>query len=139
MSTSAATPYLGAAPPDASATVLVVEDDVLVRTAAAVHLRDCGFRILEAVNVDDAVQLLASDRSIAAVFADVNLPGGRSGADLARLIKQDYPEVKVLLTSGVVQTVDAGIEGVVLLKKPYFLFEVDRRIRALLSAPSLRL
>jgi hypothetical protein len=53
--------------------------------------------------------------------------------DPARVIKQDCSEVKVLLTGGTVQALDPGLEGVRLLKKPYFLFEVERRIRRLLQ------
>jgi CheY-like chemotaxis protein len=137
MSMSTATPDLAGGGPQTDPAILVVEDEVLVRSAAAAYLRGVGFRVLEAVDVDEAARLLASERSIAVVFADVKLPGGRSGSDLARLIRQDCPEVKVLLTSGVVQALDDGIEGVALLKKPYFLFDVERRIRALLAGPSL--
>jgi len=67
------------------------------------------------------------------VFADVRLPGSQDGLDLMRLVRRDYPEVKLLLTSGVLKTDEATVEGVTLMKKPYFLFEVERHIRSLLS------
>jgi hypothetical protein len=51
-----------------------------------------------------------------------------------RLVRRDHPEAKVLLTSGVLRTDETTVEGITLLRKPYFLFEVERHIRALLSA-----
>ena len=119
--------------PTATPKVLVVEDDVLVRLAAADYLRGCGFVVLEAVHVDEAVNILRADSSIDVVFADVRLPGGRSGIDLTLLIQRDYPDVKVLLTSGVMRGEEASFTTAPLIRKPYFLFEVERRIRALLD------
>jgi CheY-like chemotaxis protein len=112
--------------------VLVVEDDVLVRVAAAQYLRGCGFSVLEAVNVDEALDILGSDKLVRVVFTDVKLPGARNGLDLVRAIQSDYPNVKVLLTSGVSPFPDAPT-GVTLLKKPYFLYDVERNVRALLA------
>jgi len=124
------------AAPNAPPKVLVVEDEVLVRAATSQHLRSCGFVVLEAVQVDDAVALLRADPTIDAVFADVRLPGSRSGLELTLLIQRDYPNVKVLLTSGVMQGEEVTIMEVPLIRKPYFLFEVERRINALLEARS---
>jgi CheY-like chemotaxis protein len=117
--------------------VLVVEDDVLVRAAAAQYLRGCGFSVLEAVNVEEALDILRADRLIRVVFTDVKLPGPRNGLDLMGLVQAEFPEVKVLLTSGVSPYPDP-LNGVMLLKKPYFLFEVERHIRLLLTPPNGR-
>lgn len=119
--------------PATAATILIVEDDVLVRIAAANYLRGCGFAVLEAVDADQAEALLRSAPSIRAVFSDVKLPGPRSGLDLTLLIEQDYPDMKVLLTSGIVRAEEAGIVNAPLIRKPYFLFEVERRIKAFLA------
>jgi CheY-like chemotaxis protein len=114
---------------DRAPTVLVVEDDVLVRAAAAEHLRGCGFVVLEAVHAEEALRMLQA--AIAdAVFSDVKLPGKWNGIELAQIIRRDYPQVQVLLTSGVSPYPD--MEGLTFLKKPYFLFEVERNIRSLL-------
>jgi CheY-like chemotaxis protein len=113
--------------------VLVVEDDVLIRAATAQHLRGCAFVVLEAVDVEQALDLLRA-KAVQLVFADVRLPGAQDGLDLMRIVRRDYPKVKLLLTSGVLRTDEATVEGVTLMRKPYFLFEVERRIRALLSA-----
>lgn len=113
--------------------VLVVEDDVLVRMGAAHYLRGCGFTVLEAVDVGEALDILAADKLVRVVFSDVKLPGARTGLDLAHAILADHPNVRVLLTSGVSPSPDA-VPGVTLLKKPYFLYDIERRIRSLMAS-----
>jgi len=126
---AAATGGAGTAP--LSPKILIVEDDVLIRAAAAQFLRGTGFTVVEAVDVDQALQLLRSER-IVAVFADVKLPGPRNGIDLMRIVQADFPHTRVLLTSGVVAADEVTLDGVTLLKKPYFLFELERQLRRLL-------
>lgn len=111
--------------------ILIVEDDVLIRAAAAQFLRGSGFTVVEAVDVEQALQLLRTER-IVVVFADVKLPGPRNGIDLMRIVQADFPQAKVLLTSGVVAAGEVTLDGVTLLKKPYFLFELERHLRRLL-------
>jgi len=114
------------------AKLLIVEDDVLIRAAAAQYLRGAGFEVLEAVSVEQALELLRAG-PVQAVFADVKLPGTQSGLDLMRIVQADFPKAKVLLTSGVVKADEVTLEGITLLRKPYFLFEVERHLRALLA------
>lgn len=114
-------------------TVLIVEDEVLVRTAAAKYLRDYGFNVLEAVTADQALELLRAVPDVNAVFSDVKLPGNHSGVDLAEAIRRDFRHIKVLLTTAI--TPFPQVQGVALLKKPYFLFEVERRLRSMLDMP----
>ncbi len=112
--------------------ILIVEDDVLIRAAAAQYLRGAGFEILEAISVDQALELLRAG-PIQVVFTDVKLPGAQSGLDLMRIVQSEFPRTKVLLTSGVVKSSEVTLEGITLLRKPYFLFEVERHVRALLA------
>jgi CheY-like chemotaxis protein len=125
------------APTQEASRVLVVEDDVLVRMAAAQYLRRCGFAVLEAVDVDEALAILGADTLIRVVFTDVKMPGARDGLDLAHAILSDHPNVRVLLTSGVSPSPDT-MPGVTLLKKPYFLYDVERRIRSLMAQSESR-
>jgi CheY-like chemotaxis protein len=115
-----------------AARILIVEDDVLIRAAAAQYLRGTGFEVLEAVSVEQALELLRA-QPVEVVFADVKLQGSQSGLDLMRIMKTDFPDAKVLLTSGVVKADDVTTDGTTLLRKPYFLFEVERHLRALLA------
>jgi CheY-like chemotaxis protein len=115
-----------------AARILIVEDDVLIRAAAAQYLRGAGFEVLEAVSVEQALDLLLSG-PVRVVFADVKLPGSQNGLDLMRIVHSDYPGTKVLLTSGVVKADEVTLEGITLVRKPYFLFEVERHLRTLLA------
>jgi CheY-like chemotaxis protein len=116
-------------------TILIVEDEVLILTATARYLRDCGFEVLEAVTADEALEILRATPRVQAVFSDVKLPGYYSGVDLAQILQRDYRDIKILLTSAVAPFPE--IQGVTLLRKPYFLFEVERRLWSMLGMPVL--
>lgn len=80
--------------------VLVVEDDVMVRMLACDILKDGGFDPLEAVNADEAQQLLEARPDIALMFTDVDMPGQINGVGLARLAALRTPGLPILITSG---------------------------------------
>ncbi|HEX2224313.1 MAG TPA: response regulator, partial [Thermoanaerobaculia bacterium] len=91
-------PMPSAEPPP---TVLVVEDEVLIRLAVAQYLRDCGWVVLEAGDAEEALTILqAADVRVDLVFTDVQMPRALDGFGLARWIRAHRPEVRVLLTSG---------------------------------------
>jgi two-component system, response regulator PdtaR len=113
--------------------ILIVEDDVLVRAATAHYLRGAGFDVLEAVNVDEAVKILQVAKAVRVVFTDVRLPGPQSGIDLMDIVHRDFPHAKVLFTSGVVLREELPDNAVPFIRKPYFLFEVERHIKTLLA------
>lgn len=88
-------------------TILVVEDEVLIRFVIADYLRDCGFQVVEAANADEAVKLLETDKIGAdIVFSDIQMPGSIDGMGLARWIRTHFPTIKVVLTSGNVRTAE---------------------------------
>jgi two-component system, response regulator PdtaR len=119
--------------PEPDPIILVVEDDVLIRAATAQYLRGSGFDVLEAVNVDEAVKILQVNKDVRVVFTDVRLPGARSGIDLLEIVQRDFPHAKVLFTSGIVRADELADKDITFIRKPYFLFEVERHIKALLS------
>ncbi|HEX2552436.1 MAG TPA: response regulator [Microvirga sp.] len=81
-------------------TVLVVEDEVLVRMMLADVLDDAGFRVIEAANADEALRVLAAIPEIAAVVTDVEMPGGSlNGFELARRVRDEW-RIGVLIASG---------------------------------------
>lgn len=116
-------------------TVLVVEDEVLIRLVIAEYLRECGYRVHEAVNADEAMEILqSSEVSVDVVFSDVEMPGGMDGFGLARWIRANKPGVQVILTSGAERSADIAAtlcEAGPLLRKPYPSQEVVDRIRQL--------
>src|SRR5919198_311753 len=120
----------------ASETILIVEDEVLIRLDVADYLRECGYRVMEAGNASEAIAILQSGHRIDLVFSDVQLPGSMDGFALARWVRAHQPEVKVILTSGVARSAElAGElcdEGP-LEKKPYDQRHLLERIRATLA------
>lgn len=117
-------------------TVLVVEDDVLVRAVTAAYLRDCGFEVIEASSADEAVRVIQAAIPVDLVFSDVNMPGSMDGFGLARWLGRERPELKVLLASGATWAARDDTEyraQVPVLTKPYAFTELERRIRAVLA------
>src|SRR5262245_20065486 len=116
-------------------TVLVVDDEILIRMVIAEYLRDCGYRVLEAANGHEAVIALKSDTRIDVVFADIRAGGSPEGFPLAQRARQDRPGIHVILTSSVSKAArkadDLCEDGPV--KSPTTI-EVARRIRPLLAA-----
>jgi CheY-like chemotaxis protein len=124
-------------PATAPATILVVEDEVLIRLVIAEYLRDCGYRVHEAANAEEAMAVLQAPHvSIHIVFSDVMMPGEMDGFALSRWIRDNHPRVDVVLTSGIERSADvAGMlcEAGPLLKKPYEPQGVVDRIRQLIA------
>jgi len=122
-------------------TILVVEDEILVRLAIADYLRECGYKVHEAVNAQEALAMLQSPQvAIDIVFSDVQMPGDMDGFGLARWVRANKPGVQVILTSGVERSADIAAslcEAGPLLMKPYPPQDVIDRIRQL-SAKSHR-
>jgi len=88
--------------PPAPYTVLVVEDEVLIRLALADYLRDCGFQVLEAASGDEAIEVLsARGEDVDLVFSDIQMPGKTDGFALAHWIRANKPGMRIMLTSGV--------------------------------------
>ena len=114
-------------------TILVVEDEVLVRLDIAEYLRSAGFRVLEAVNAYEAIELLGADKAIDLVFSDISMPGSLNGMDLARWIRHKQKGVQVLLTSGTANNVQLASRDNVVVPKPYLPREVEMSIRRLLG------
>jgi PAS domain S-box-containing protein len=114
-------------------TVLVVEDDPAVRQVAVSTLRSLGFQVREAENGDAAADMLKTSTGVKLVLSDVRMPGGLTGIDLARLVKREWPTVRVLLTTGYVDGNDT-LEDIELLYKPYRATDLAERIQSLLVA-----
>nr|WP_294520013.1 response regulator [uncultured Rhodopila sp.] len=116
-------------------TVLVVEDEMMVRMPIAEYLRDCGYNVLEAGDAAEAIAAVNEAGPVNVVFSDVRMPGRMDGFGLAEWFRSHYPEVPVLLTSGynASRGVAIRVPGVKLIDKPYSQLQVARRIAALLD------
>jgi CheY-like chemotaxis protein len=116
-------------------TVLVVEDETMVRMPIAEYLRDCGYNVVEAGSASEAIAAMDADTPVSLVFTDIRMPGKMDGFGLAEWFRSHYPDVPVLLTSG--YHGGRGAPGVSLpgsgfIEKPYSQNHVARRIAALL-------
>ena len=111
--------------------ILVVEDEPLVRSLIAEVLRDEGITVIEAANADEALQHLEITGAVNLVFSDHHLPGNMTGAELAALIEEKWPGLPVIMTSG-----DYDGEGYRgrLIRKPYAAYEVAQELSKLARA-----
>jgi CheY-like chemotaxis protein len=119
-------------------TVLVVDDEVLVRMVIGAYLRDCGYRVIEAASADEAMLVIEQDKEgvVSVVLTDVEMPGERDGFALAQWIRQRRPGCEVILAGTPARAADAAgdlCEQGPMLSKPYEPQVVLDRIRRLLT------
>lgn len=81
-------------------TLLVVEDDGLIRMDIVDMLDDNGFHTLEAANADAALNIFEGNSEIAALLTDIDMPGSMNGIDLARFCSEKWPDCKIIVISG---------------------------------------
>ena len=98
-------------------TVLIVEDEFLIAISVATVFQKAGFETVEASNADEAIAILKK-RDVDLIFTDVRMPGSMDGLKLARYVRDRWPPVKIMVTSGhhMVQNGDLPDGGVFLPK-----------------------
>ena len=103
-----------------SARILLVEDDPRVAEAAQDLLHNMGFDTRWAGDGPAALAFVENDSKLALVLSDVVMPGGVSGLDLARTLRDRRPELPVILTTGYSsRAAEVVVEGFALIEKPY--------------------
>jgi CheY-like chemotaxis protein len=118
--------------PNSQRVVLVVEDEILVRSVTSEFLRDSGYTVLEAINAAEAISILASGTTVDIVYSDIELhDAAMDGVDLARWVSEHHPDVRLMLTSGNGHSARAAGRAA-FLKKPHRVMEALDRIIALL-------
>jgi CheY-like chemotaxis protein len=119
----------------APSTILVVEDEILIRMAVSDFLRECGYRVLEASTAEEAQSVFRAGEPIEILFSDIDLGGGMNGFALAAWTRQNYPAVKILLASGVARMEEEAkhlCDGP-FLQKPYAHASLADHIKRLLG------
>jgi CheY-like chemotaxis protein len=118
--------------------ILIVEDDALVREYVVTQVRRLGYETIAARNAAEALETIESGKRIDLLFTDVIMPGGMNGRQLATEAQKRRPEIKVLYTSGYTENaivhhgrLDAGV---LLLPKPYVSADLARMIRTALAS-----
>ncbi len=116
---------------------LLVEDNEGVRDYARDVLSDLGYRVYDAVDAEEALRLIGNKPPIDLLFTDVVLPGSLNGRDLAVRVRQRYPDLPVLYTTGYTRNaivhqgrLDPDVD---LLNKPYTQQDLALKVRELLD------
>ena len=125
------------AAPAGAETILVVEDNDLVRTYVEKELKELGYRIIAARNGPEALAILRQPREIDLLFTDIVMPGGMFGPELAKQASRLRPELKVLFTSGYTEQPVQPLEGLDgearILNKPYRRNDLALMLRTVLK------
>jgi PAS domain S-box-containing protein len=121
--------------PIATATILVVEDDLDVREMVVEMLSHLGYRILVATTGPEALAMLRRDKSVDLLFSDVVMPASMSGVELARTARRLRPGLSVLLSSGHVRHSRSGaIEAEFpFIAKPYRPSTLGHKLKEVLA------
>jgi CheY-like chemotaxis protein len=121
--------------PSGSETILVVEDDDMVRPYVEKELQELGYRVIAARNGREALEILRSPDEIQLLFTDVVMPGGMFGPELAKQALLLRPGLKVLFTSGYSEQPVQPLDGVdaKILNKPYRRNDLASMLRKVLK------
>jgi PAS domain S-box-containing protein len=142
--TAAPAPALAAAAlPTGTETILLVEDDNLVRGYAAAQLAALGYTVVTAENGRQAIEAFERGCAPDLLFTDMIMPGGMNGRELAEQLRRRQPGLKVLYTSGYAHGAMTGqADGAApvthLLGKPYRRRDLAIKVREVLDEPAAR-
>ncbi len=110
--------------------VLVVEDEPVLRMMAVDLVEDAGFGVVEATDATEAIEILERRTDIRVVFSDIDMPRGLDGMKLAALIRERWPPIELVLTSGKSPPRPEDLpERGVFFSKPYYGHEVIAALR----------
>ena len=111
--------------------VLVVEDEALVRMNATDIITDAGYEVIEVCNADEAICILEARNDIRFIFTDIDMPGSMDGLKLAHAVRNRWPPVKIIVTSGHNSPSKNDLPlGGLFLSKPYTPHDVCRMLEA---------
>ena len=121
-------------PTQRTPTILVVDDEALIRAILSDYLQECGYKVLVGSNAEEAILIIEkSDVIIDLVFSDVRMPGSMDGFGLARWVRVNRPGLPIVLTSDDAKKVSSArelCENEPFMAKPYDLKAVVAQIRA---------
>jgi CheY-like chemotaxis protein len=116
------------------AVILIVEDELLIRMHA-VEMIEEAFEVVEAASADEAIAILEGRFDITVVFTDIQMPGSMDGLKLAAAVRDRWPPIKIVATSGQVKLDPGDLpQGGRFLRKPYSPAEVMKTLHELIAA-----
>jgi CheY-like chemotaxis protein len=114
--------------------VLVVEDEILLRMDAIDALEAAGYEVFDAADADQAIAILEERNDVRVIFTDIHMPGSMDGLKLAHFVKDRWPPVKIIATSGHARITETDLpEGGRFLHKPYTRTQVISTIDRLMN------
>jgi len=113
-------------------TILIVDDELPLRELAELQLERLGYKTFTAENADEAMDILKTN-AVDLLFSDIIMPGSIDGYELCRVVKEKYPEIKLLLASGYDINKNKNEDNIVLLIKPYSSDQLGTTIRTILD------
>jgi CheY-like chemotaxis protein len=100
------------------ATVLIVEDEALVREVVQAAVEDAGYDVIIADSADAAIAILETRTDIHLVFTDINMPGSMDGLKLAACVRDRWPPVHIIITTGNARPLEIPANAL-FIPKPY--------------------
>jgi len=121
-------------------TILIAEDEFIIRLTIAEFLRDEGYEVIETGNADEALDVLRAGIPINLVFTDVRMPGSMDGCALAQKVRAEWPATPVVLTSAFSESLltARSVSQDFVVPKPYRPQAVLATIKALLGSADAR-
>jgi CheY-like chemotaxis protein len=116
--------------------VLLVEDELLVRELASEDLGDAGFAVTAAGNGDEALGYLREGRRFDLLFTDIRMPGATDGWQLVREARQMLPEIRVIYATGLGEAARGLSDDERYVRKPYSLNELREALTQLGFEPA---
>ena len=115
--------------------ILIVEDEMLIRLNAVEMIEEAGFEVVEAASADEAIAILEARLDITVVFTDIQMPGSMDGLKLAAAVRDRWPPIMIVATSGRVKLGSGDLPaGGRFLTKPYSAAEVTNLLREVIGA-----
>jgi CheY-like chemotaxis protein len=100
------------------ATVLIVEDEILIRDVVQIELEDAGYDVIVANNAEAAIAILEARADIHLVFTDIDMPGSMDGLKLAACVRDRWPPVHIIITTGKARPLEIPANAL-FVPKPY--------------------
>jgi len=101
-------------------TILMVEDEPLMRLVGSLFLNQAGYSVLVASNAEQALRILDSGVTVEVLFTDIEMPGALDGKGLARAVHERWPEIRIVMASGCPEHAkEARRLGAFFIAKPY--------------------
>lgn len=109
-------------------TVLIVEDEILVRDMVAEELVEAGFQVVHVGSADLAIAVLEARQDIHLLFTDIDMPGSMDGLKLAAAVRDRWPPVHIIITTGKARPMTIPANAL-FIPKPYLTKNVVTAMR----------